>query len=134
MDKEEKIIKHLEFIQSAISRMGSNSLMVKGWCFTVCAGIFALTNDQLPLIIVVALFFWFLDGFYIATERSFRLLYDKIRKQDDTEFNMTPPKVTFKLVFCKGVLTKTVWPYYALIIAIVIFLLVRSWSCFCSCC
>ena len=41
--KDEKI-KHLEFIQSIISRMANNSFIIKGWSITVLTAIFLLAN------------------------------------------------------------------------------------------
>lgn len=38
----ENKIKHLEFIQNVITRMNSNSFMIKGWCVTLVAALFAL--------------------------------------------------------------------------------------------
>ena len=35
--------KHLEFVQSTISRMASNSFLLKGWSVTLAAGLFALS-------------------------------------------------------------------------------------------
>ncbi|WP_373482985.1 hypothetical protein [Acetobacterium sp.] len=36
--------KHLEMIQSVISRMAGNSFTLKGWAVTLIAGIFALSE------------------------------------------------------------------------------------------
>ncbi len=38
----ERKIKHLEFIQIVISRMNSNSFLIKGWTITLMSALFAL--------------------------------------------------------------------------------------------
>lgn len=40
-------MKHLEFLQLAISRMASNSFILKGWNITLIVGLFALTLKDL---------------------------------------------------------------------------------------
>lgn len=38
--------KYLEFLQSVINRMASNSFMLKGWAVTLVAGIFVLAGKD----------------------------------------------------------------------------------------
>lgn len=96
---DEKKLKHLEFIQNVITRMNSNSFMIKGWAVTLVAALFALsdktedTEHHLYLIAFIPVpVFWLLDGFFIATERRFRNLYRNISGADevDIDFNMNP--------------------------------------------
>jgi glucan phosphoethanolaminetransferase (alkaline phosphatase superfamily) len=91
---EERIydpIKHLEFIQNAITRMAQNSFMCKGWAIAIMAALIAFDSARVPreilisapvLAIVVLLSFWFLDSYYLRLERLFRKLYDDVRKND----------------------------------------------------
>lgn len=96
---DEKKIKHLEFIQNVITRMNSNSFMIKGWAVTLVAALFALsdktpnTEHNLYLITFIPVpVFWLLDGFFIATERKFRDLYKIVSKTAENliDFNMNP--------------------------------------------
>jgi hypothetical protein len=96
-DKLEKKLKHLEFIQNVITRMNTNSFMVKGWAVTLVAALFALSSTTNAKNLYLAAFvpvpvFWLLDGFFLATEKRFRDLYDKVRDQEkpDMEFEMNP--------------------------------------------
>jgi hypothetical protein len=78
-------IKHLEFIQAAISRFSTSSFLIKGWTLTIAAAIFAVLANQLNVAIEVSglvpvLAFWFLDGYFLWQERLFRCLYDDVRK------------------------------------------------------
>jgi uncharacterized membrane protein len=95
----DKKLKHLEFIQNVITRMNSNSFMIKGWAVTIVAALFALSDKtttsehHLYLIAFIPVpIFWFLDGFFIVTERRFRNLYKFVSKidEDNIDFNMNP--------------------------------------------
>lgn len=88
-------IKHLEFIQDVIKRMASNSFLLKGWSVAIVSAIFALSaKDANPRIIffalVPAIAFWLLDGYFLATERAFRGLYNQVRgkAEEDIDFSM----------------------------------------------
>jgi hypothetical protein len=80
----EERIKHLELIQSVISRMGSNAFVVKGWALTVVAGFLALLATRrtwvVPAVGLVPLLgFWSLDASFLRQERLFRRLYELVR-------------------------------------------------------
>lgn len=83
-------VKHLEFIQNAISRMANNSFMCKGWAITLLAALMvvdgAVIQSMLSIIPILAVLvlgvFWFLDSYYLRLERLFRELYDEVRKKD----------------------------------------------------
>lgn len=89
--KENKI-RHLEMIQSVISRMGANSFSLKGWGVTLIAGIFVLSSKDsdktyflityLPVIV-----FWVLDSFYLLLERKYTALYENVRLKDESEID-----------------------------------------------
>lgn len=75
--------KHLEFIQNVITRMNSNSFLIKGWAITLTSALFALaakdSNVQYVIITYVSVpIFWGLDGYYLSLERQYRKLYDKV--------------------------------------------------------
>ena len=59
-------IKHLEFIQSTITRMNQNSFQIKGWMITIVSALLALyarSEKKLYIFIAIvpAIVFWFLD-------------------------------------------------------------------------
>ena len=37
MSEKDRVIRHLEMIQGVVNRLGSNSLMLKGWSMTIIA-------------------------------------------------------------------------------------------------
>jgi hypothetical protein len=84
-------VKHLEMIQSVIARLGSDSFLVKGWA-VAATGVFlgfAVANDQpwlaLPSVLITAMF-WLLDTYYLRSERLFRLLYDRVREPEHSDY------------------------------------------------
>ncbi|WP_329021507.1 hypothetical protein [Streptomyces sp. NBC_00690] len=82
-------IKHLEFIQAVITRLGTNSFLVKGWALTLAAAFLAVSASrpswQIAVVgLVPVLCFWFLDGYFLRQERLYRHLYDDARRPDST--------------------------------------------------
>lgn len=78
-------IKHLEFIQSVITRLATNSFITKGWALTVAGVLYGFSVNHLnPWIaltgVAPAAAFWWLDAYFLRAERLFRCLYDDARK------------------------------------------------------
>ena len=78
-------IKHLEFVQAIINRMGSNPFQIKGWCISFVAALLALyagtDNNNIKFIFVAiapAILFVLLDAYYLQQERIFSSIYDAI--------------------------------------------------------
>ena len=88
--------KHMDYIQSAISRMASNAFYLKGWNITIIAAIVALSFKEsdwrmYACALILNIVFWFLDAYYLKQEKLFRELYKKISliKNDDAiDFSM----------------------------------------------
>jgi len=92
-------IRYLEMIQSIMTRMSTNSFMMKGWAVTLTTGIFALSAKEANVIyFLIAYFpvvlFWFLDSYYLMLERQFKHYYDIIaeEKENDIKFNISRPE------------------------------------------
>ncbi|MER6169416.1 hypothetical protein [Streptomyces violaceorubidus] len=82
-------IKHLEFIQSIVTRLGNNSFLLKGWVMTLTAAVLALSAGRLSWQIALSgifplLGFWFLDSYFLRQERLFRILYEEARTPQST--------------------------------------------------
>lgn len=76
-------IKHLEFVQGVITRMGSNSFQMKGWMVVIVSALLAIYADkQNPLYAIFAVLptviFWCLDSYYLWQERKFRGVYNDV--------------------------------------------------------
>ena len=97
MNNDERIIKHLEFIQGVINRLGSNASRLKCLSMTVLVAgslFMMLIRPDQPLLILTLLVpvfgFWLLDAYFLCQERLFRAEYDRVRQQDETDFAMNP--------------------------------------------
>ena len=95
MENGEKVIKHLEMTQAVINRLGSDSFLLKGWSMTVIVATMVLIaryDMQNPCLVLAVMLpvlgFWILDGYFLRQERLFRQVYDEVRQQDDTDFEM----------------------------------------------
>ena len=74
---------HLEFIQSVITRMNTNSFQVKGMAVAIATallGVYATTSNIIFIFLGIfpTLIFWFLDSYYLQQERKFRGIYNDV--------------------------------------------------------
>lgn len=95
--------KHLEMIQTIISRMSSNSFYLKGLCVTIVAAICALAVVRSNAIIYLLLLppivsLWMIDAHYLHQEKLFRALYNKVRIQQEEEVDFSMDTIPFKRV------------------------------------
>ncbi len=145
MATESQIHKELDLIQDVIKRMASNSFKVKAWMMAIIGGVVAISESAIfsdgsknisePAAIFVSLFlvmlvlvFWYLDAFFLRTERLYRKLYHWVvqyRQQTDeylydmNTFERTVSNknhdLTSGLVSVLDVmLSKTLLPFYML--------------------
>lgn len=120
---EEKY-KHLDMIQSAINRFSTNSFHLKGWSVVLASAFAALSAKEgdsifALLAIIPALVFWGLDGYYLATERLYRKLFEIVRKKDNSEidFSMTTSNLNEKSYpWISATFSKTLIPFYGCIL------------------
>lgn len=96
-------IKHLEFIQAVVGRLGNNGFLVKGWAITVTGLFFgfAVQSDdwRLALVSVIPIAaFWGLDASFLRSERLFRALYSEVASgsSDVSPFYMAATSEDFK--------------------------------------
>ena len=123
----ESKIKHLEFIQNIITRMNTNSFLMKGWTVTIVSAILAIyASTKNMIFILFGLFptfiFWFLDTYYLTQERKFRGLYNDVAEVSENPkqiklFAMRPDlyvggKYSYGNVFW----STTIWKLYLSII------------------
>ena len=84
MKAMEAKLKHLEFIQAAISRMATNSFLFKGWAITIAAGLsaFGTANMQaglLTIALVSTVMFWAIDAYYLCSSAVSEIFIRKSR-------------------------------------------------------
>ena len=129
--------KHLEMIQMVVSRMGGNLFFLRGWSVTLIAGVLAILSqkdnvDVFPgiVLVVVVLMFWVYDGYFLALERKYRDLYNKVRKlpEKDVDFSMNIREFNDNkkntIPYCMA--SKTIAPFYVISLAGAIYLIVRG--------
>lgn len=94
--------KHMDYIQSAISRMASNSFYLKSWNVAAIIAIVSWTGDKnnwKPYLCALALniVFWVLDSYYLRQEKLFRELYKKVSAmEDDSKIDFSMDTQEFK--------------------------------------
>ena len=87
---DEKRIKHLEMIQSAIVRLSSAAIQTKRWSFVLTAALLALAVQQQECLlgavsVVIAFGLWVLDHDFLRSERLFHKLYEHVRVAEEPE-------------------------------------------------
>ena len=125
--------KHMDYIQSAISRMASNSFYLKGWNVTIIAAILALSFKEsdwriYACALVLNVVFWFLDVYYLMQEKLFRELYDKVSKISDdslVDFSMNTSEFKEKVsaIPCLMIKSISITPLYLSISAVLLVLI-----------
>lgn len=146
-DNKEILEREINLIQSCINRMAQNSFMVKGWTITLIAVVLALLPEKVDLVflcligVVATVCFWYLDAFFLRTERLYRWKYEWVinKRLETAEYSYdlnpnnrdmwlpnenghrkNPPKI-IRVMF-----TKTLTPIYVpLFILCVLYLVVK---------
>lgn len=125
---------HLQMIQEIISRMASNSFIIKGWSVAFFGALFTLLISKtlridkmymLMVILVTVVLFWIHDAYYLNLERQFRNLYNEVieKEENEIDFKMTPiKKEKLCCVFLRPILIIT-YGSITLITVVLLFLL-----------
>ena len=131
-------IKHLEFIQSVITRLNSNSFQIKGWAITIVAGVLALyatmENQDFILIGIFSLIlFWLMDGYCLTQERKFRGLYNDVASISENPLSIKAFEMNPNLYksgpysLWKTLWTKTIWlVYWPIIVILITFYIIKK--------
>ncbi len=122
---------HLEFIQNVITRMNTNSFMIKGWAITLISAIFALAakdaNHLYIFIVYIPLpMFWIMDGFYLSQERQYRGLYNHIASLAEDKINFLMSAKDYDKddnTWWAATISKTLVPFYGTLFFLTIFVM-----------
>jgi hypothetical protein len=126
-------LKHLDFIQGVINRMGHCSFLLKGWSVILVSGLFALAAKEanglfVYLAYLPAITFWILDGYYLYQERLYRRLYDHIRILEPNNIDFGMDASTFKgqgnATWLNSILSKTMLLFHGILIITIIIIMV----------
>jgi len=95
----EIIHKEIDLIQNCINRMAQNSFLLKGWTVSLVAVVIALAKDfnfmyLCLLLLLPVICFWYLDAFFLRTEKLYRKMYEWVIKNrnttDDYLYDLNP--------------------------------------------
>jgi hypothetical protein len=96
---KENLHKEIDLIQACITRMANNSFKLKGWAISIAAIVFALIDKNInPVVICLVILlpllgFWYLDAFFLFTEKKYRELYNWVI----TERQKSNPEMMYDL-------------------------------------
>ena len=126
MNDKGQVIKHLEIIQGVINRLANNSFLIKNWSMTIIsAAILFISRNQnyseyiILSFLIPVLGFWILDGYFLWQERIFRGIYNDVRTQESTDFEMSISSQTKKIKWIKAVFSKTLNIFYLIEISFI---------------
>ncbi len=146
----EQIHKELDLIQDVVKRMATNSFEVKKWLIGILTAIVVFKNDELLggnmnfiwLLLVPVICFWYLDAFFLRTERLYRELYKwVVTNRPFTDAYLydlnTMKRVNHQNVevnfsenipgILKVALSTTLWPFYTVpLVFIIAYALLQS--------
>nr|NQU93484.1 hypothetical protein [Bacteroidota bacterium] len=138
---EIQIHKEIDLVQNVIERMASNSFKIKAWTIAIVGVVLALAKEIIfppkdslmnepaaiglsIFLVLVVVMFWYLDGFFLRTEKLYRNLYSWIleyrsktidylydlstfsRKVEGNDTFITAPTIICVMF------SKTLWPFY----------------------
>lgn len=120
-------LKYLEMILGIITRMGSNSFLIKGWSVTLVSALLAIAvSNSRSVFACMAFFpcliFWILDGYYLRQERLYRELYQSVAKSEkiDSNFSMNALPHENNIVSWLAVcLSKTLLIFHGMVLAVI---------------
>lgn len=128
--------KEIDLIQNCISRMARNSFMLKGWAISLLAVVLALTADRLnPLFLFCSIFipllcFWYLDGFFLRTEKMYRKMYEWVLKERkegrmDFQYDLEPGRFKSQVeTHCRVMFSKTLRVFYGIPLFVVLLVII----------
>lgn len=127
---------HISALQGIIARLANNSASCKTWCLTLVAALLSLagashTSQMVTAALVPVIVFGFLDIMYLATEKSYRDLYNRVIAQlHSRSYNLTntfEASATWDIPSLRWALGSwSIFPYYILVGCYVLALLF-SW-------
>ncbi|EET88939.1 conserved hypothetical protein [Clostridium carboxidivorans P7] len=125
---------YLTMIENVISRMATNSFIVKGWTITMISAILVLAvsknlNYKVYIIAIVAdISFCFIDCFYLRTEKLYRNMYKSVlgfknNLKQINFFDLNASEYKDKNTSPINVfLSCSIWPLYLVILASIVFI------------
>lgn len=123
---------HLQMIENIISRMGSNSFLIKGWSLTAIGGLITLyianfkhswSYNLLWFASLICIIFWIIDAYYLRIEHQYRTLYDLVRQKEeeniDFSMRLSTTNESFLCCMCRPIFLLS----YGLVLVVLISIL-----------
>ena len=132
LDHESSAVqKHLEIVQSVITRMAENSRSCKVWCVTLVSAVLVLVarteKPEYALIALIpAVLFLILDTYYLALERAFRESYNafvrKLNGDSPTSADLyrVAPSGSVPRYFAASLNSFAIWPFYPTLVVMIV--------------
>ncbi len=113
--------------------MAGNLFFLRGWTITLIGALLALfSKNNSPtyvfyFLIIAVLILWVLDGYFLSQERSYRDLYNDVRKLKEEEINFSMDISEYQklkknaLIFT--MFSKTLLVFYLPLVGIALFIM-----------
>jgi hypothetical protein len=126
---------HLAIAQSVIQRMANNSAGCKAWCITLVSAILVVVAQEgkpgfALLAILPTFLFAILDTYYLALEKRFRNAYnafiDKLHggRIVASDLYAVEPAGSKGEAFVKAITSPSVWPFYLVLLVLIVIAMV----------
>lgn len=115
--------KHMEFVQSVVTRLANNSFLMKGWALTLSSAIlgFSVTQER-PLLALAAVAptvaFWLLDAYYLRQERAFRQMYADVAAKLVADFVIDSKGYARRHGLCSSAFSPSLLVFYGAIVVV----------------
>ena len=122
-------LKHLEFLQSIVNRLATDSFRLKGWAVVLVSALVVLLAREgrieiAPVALAPAIVFWGLDGYFLWQERLFRALYDHVRQLEECEIDFSmdigPFRTGYARTWLGATFSRTLIGFYGVLAAFAI--------------
>lgn len=122
--EKEILHKEIDLIQSCIKRMANNSFLIKGWTLSLIVIVLSLSLKEnvniifLSFILLIPILtFWFLDSFFLQTEKKFRKMHEWVIKNRENSneylYDLNPKRFDKEVQSrFRIMMSATLWPFY----------------------
>jgi hypothetical protein len=130
---DENTREYLKMLQVIITRLNTNSFQIKTIATTIITSfmVFMYEKNQDKIvnftICVIVFMFWVLDTYFLRSEKAYRKKYnetvyvnnhDNGKKCKIYDLDITEKLKEKDILFCKVMVSKTIWPVYVCLMII----------------
>lgn len=133
----EYLFKEVELVQDIVTRMGTNSFLVKGWAITLIVASLLITGFSYHHFVALLpwLIFWAYDAYFLRMEKLYRELNDWLveNRSKSQEFLLDMNKSSLENRFGKEtpclqqvMFSKTLIAFYGVLLIMIIFSIITD--------